>query len=203
MTYAKPIPAASRALCGRSGQSLVDAFCRTQRQRRVGILAWVFLGPDQLARPDLLARVADLDPTIGLVIRDYRGTGVSSLLKLAKAQRRICLLSPANALGFGRHIPQWQRPIRQNKNPMSMSVHTAGEAMRARRKKAGVVFVSPIFATSSHPGARPLGAFQARRLARLARCTAYGLGGIEINNVKTLGPAFAGVAAISAFLKPD
>jgi len=122
----------------------------------------------------------------------------------AKRQRRPCLLAPRGALGFGRHVPQWQRPPRRALQGLSMglsmSVHTAAQAMKARRSGADMVFVSPVFKTQSHVGAATLGLFQARRLARLSGVRAYALGGMDTHNVRLLGPGFDGFAGISSLL---
>lgn len=200
MTYAKAIPAASEALCGRAGSQLIRAYFQNRRGRHRWIIAWLFLGPSALKQRKLVERIADLHPAIGLVIRDYDKTGASRLLSAAKMQRRPCLLAPKMQLGTGQHTPRWKRPERRITGMTSMSIHTYAEAIRAKRAQADLAFVSPVFTTSSHPGAAALGEFQARRLARRVGCPVYALGGINDTNVKRIGPGFAGFAAITALL---
>lgn len=88
--------------------------------------------------------------------------------------------------------------------PFSRSVHNAAEAEMASRLGAALVFVSPVFATGSHPGQQPLGISQAAALARAARVPAIALGGVNERNFPMLGEAgFYGWAGIDAWLAPD
>ncbi|MEM6683757.1 MAG: thiamine phosphate synthase [Pseudomonadota bacterium] len=203
MTYAKALKRASQSLCGYAGASLSSAFFSPRRSKRGHSVGWFFLGPQQLQNDQALDLVRALAPDIGLVIRSYGASGkaqVRHLMTLAKVQRRICLLAPESAAGFGRHIPRWQRPQRRMSTVMSMSVHSAAEAIRARRSGADLVFISPVFDTQSHVGAPALGLYQARRLARMARRPAYALGGLNnVSRLRVLGPGFAGFAGISGF----
>ena len=59
------------------------------------------------------------------------------------------------------------------------TVHSLRELAAARRSGADAVLVSPVFATSTHPGARSLGSVQALLLARRAGCSAILLGGMD------------------------
>jgi thiamine-phosphate pyrophosphorylase len=82
----------------------------------------------------------------------------------------------------------------------SAAVHSVAEALAARRRGADVIFVSPLFATRSHPGAPALGALRAATIARVAGLPAIALGGMDarrFRRVKTLG--FHGWAGIDAW----
>lgn len=73
-------------------------------------------------------------------------------------------------------------------------------------EKAGVdaVLVSPVFATASHPGSRPLGVIRFAALARQAAMPVIALGGMSADNFTRLtGIAVSGYAAISALQKPN
>jgi thiamine-phosphate pyrophosphorylase len=59
-------------------------------------------------------------------------------------------------------------------------------------------FLSPVFATSSHPGAASLTPVRAAFIAAAAPVPVYALGGITARNAGLLAPAFAGLAAITA-----
>ena len=63
--------------------------------------------------------------------------------------------------------------------PFSRSVHSVEEAEAARTAGAALVFVSPVFATRSHPGQKPLGVARARRIAEAAGVPAVALGGMD------------------------
>lgn len=81
---------------------------------------------------------------------------------------------------------------------ITASAHSLRALMRARELDA--VFLSPVFATGSHKGAKPLSPARAAFIARHAMVPVYALGGITPRNAARLGPAFSGIAAISALL---
>jgi len=62
------------------------------------------------------------------------------------------------------------------------------------------VFLSPVFATTSHKGAKPLTPVRAAFMAAQAPVPVYALGGVTQRNVALLAPAFSGIAAISSFI---
>jgi thiamine-phosphate pyrophosphorylase len=78
------------------------------------------------------------------------------------------------------------------------SAHSQDEAVEAVRRGADVVFVSPVFATRSHPGAKALGARAAGQVARGLRVPAIALGGVDAEKFKRLD-GFYGWAAIDAW----
>ena len=84
----------------------------------------------------------------------------------------------------------------------SRSVHSLEEAQAARDEGAALVFVSPVRATRSHPGKRPLGRLLARRIAQAAEVPAIALGGMD----RKIFPSFErdgfyGWAGIDAWLE--
>ena len=75
--------------------------------------------------------------------------------------------------------------------------HSVREAVVARRDKADLVLVSPIYPTRTHPGARTLGPLRAAKIARAAGVPAIALGGMTRARFKRMrGLGFAGWAAI-------
>ncbi|HZQ41145.1 MAG TPA: thiamine phosphate synthase [Rhizomicrobium sp.] len=60
------------------------------------------------------------------------------------------------------------------------------------------VFLSPVFATTSHQGAKPLMPERAALIAAQAQVPVYALGGVTVRNGVLLAPAFSGIAAITA-----
>jgi thiamine-phosphate pyrophosphorylase len=76
--------------------------------------------------------------------------------------------------------------------------HDRREAMTAVRRGAAVLFVSPVFATRSHPGAEALGPRKARRIAQGLPVVAIALGGMDARRFRKL-PTFDGWAAIDAW----
>ena len=68
---------------------------------------------------------------------------------------------------------------------------------------ADLMFLSPLFATRSHPGARALGLMQFSRLAKLTGgAKVIALGGMTRNKAQTIARRVAyGWAAIDAFAR--
>ena len=86
--------------------------------------------------------------------------------------------------------------------PFSRSVHSLDEAEAARREGAALVFVAPVYPTSSHPGRRALGVSRARRIAEAAGVPAIALGGMDALKFARLErEGFYGWAGIDAWLR--
>ena len=60
------------------------------------------------------------------------------------------------------------------------------------------VFLAPVFATASHPGAPALSPLRAALIAAHATVPVYALGGVTARNAALLAPSFSGIAAIQA-----
>ena len=85
--------------------------------------------------------------------------------------------------------------------PFSSSVHSLEEAETAKRDGAALVFVSPVFPTSSHPGRKPLYRPQALRIAKAAGAPAIALGGMNsLKFARLQREGFYGWAGIDAWL---
>jgi thiamine-phosphate pyrophosphorylase len=81
---------------------------------------------------------------------------------------------------------------------ITSSAHSLRALMGAQFLDA--VFLSPVFATTSHAGARPLAPARAAFIAAASPVPVYALGGVTARNAALLAPAFSGIAAISALL---
>jgi len=81
---------------------------------------------------------------------------------------------------------------------ITSSAHSLRALMGARHLDA--VFLSPVFATSSHKNARPLTPVRAAFIAAHAPVPVYALGGVDGRNAALLAPAFSGIAAITSLL---
>jgi thiamine-phosphate pyrophosphorylase len=86
---------------------------------------------------------------------------------------------------------------------ITAAAHSYPALLRAARLGADAVLLSPVFATASHPGARPLGAVRfaacARKLRRASAVPIIALGGIRASNAQRVaGAGAAGFAAIGA-----
>jgi thiamine-phosphate pyrophosphorylase len=83
---------------------------------------------------------------------------------------------------------------------ITAAAHGMGAMTRAHQVDA--LFLSPVFATQSHPGAPALGAARAALIAAASPVPVYALGGITARNAALLAPSFSGLAAIGALLEP-
>ena len=93
-------------------------------------------------------------------------------------------------------------PERPTDLPFSLSVHDAAEALTALHSKAALVFVSPVFPTSSHPGAPALGEAAALALASMTRKPAIALGGMDAaRGERLMKLGWAGWAGIDGWLR--
>lgn len=146
-----------------------------------------------------------------------RGLTPSVLLRLRGVVRRRGLLlilggDPAAALRArcGLHLPDRPLPpnlaaflaARRRGAPwawLSLAVHGRMAVARARRLGADFGFVSPAFATASHPGAAGLGPLRWGLLARRLGRPAVALGGVKGATAGRLPRGrLAGFAAIGA-----
>ncbi len=81
---------------------------------------------------------------------------------------------------------------------ISRSVHSLGEA-RAERD-ADLLFVSPVYATSSHPGETGLGLRRALELASITAVRAIALGGMNaVRGAQAIDAGFHGWAGIDCW----
>lgn len=123
-------------------------------------------------------------------------------------QRRLTLVVAgdtrlAAALGAGVHLRagRWPNAIRTQGRLITSSAHDCIELHRARRAGADVIFLSPVFATPSHPGAPSLGAIRWVHLARSASRPVAALGGIDGASIRRLPrnicPAIGAIGALA------
>jgi len=107
----------------------------------------------------------------------------------------------------GTHLPAWMvrrigpmaLPIQRRPGFLvTAAAHSPRELNRAKDIGADAVFLSPIFATASHPKAQPLGILRTTAWAKDSDVSVYALGGIGTRNGRRLfGTAFTGIAGIS------
>jgi thiamine-phosphate pyrophosphorylase len=143
----------------------------------------------------------------GIVFRHYatEPTARRALFhRVAKiARRRGLVLLRAGSERLGRGEAGTHGPGRSLYRLHSRSVHSRTEAIAAKRAGADLLFVSPVHATRSHPGARPLGPRRAAMIARGLGIPAIALGGMNAARFATLrNSGFYGWAAIDAWAPP-
>jgi thiamine-phosphate pyrophosphorylase len=190
------------------------AWARAVKTRRGAALRapvlWLFTDARRLADP--LAAVARLPAGLcGVVFRHDRDPCRAELGRaLARVcrRRRLMLVVAGDwrlavALRAGLHLRGGRRPGHAPRwcRAVTSSAHGAAELRRARQAGAAVVFLSPVFATASHPDTPPLGPVRWGRLARGAGMQVAALGGIEGATVRRLPSRLcAGAGAIAALV---
>ncbi len=114
--------------------------------------------------------------------------------RIARA-RGLVVVRAGKQAGFGEDGVHGRGP---GQGLRTAPAHDRREAVAAMRRGADVLFVSPVFATRSHPGAEALGARKARRIAQGLPVIAIALGGMDSRRFRTLA-GFDGWAAIDAW----
>lgn len=176
---------------------------------------WLF--SDERLAAGMRALATIVPPGSGIVVRHdalpagLRWRLVRRLMGLARTRKLLVLLagSPALARRWGAHGVHLRQPMAARAGQahrlglvVTMPVHTAREARRARRAAAHGTFISPLHPTRSHAGAPALGRAQWLRLARLAGGKAIALGGMTPARARALQRASGlkpGWAAIDAW----
>lgn len=139
-----------------------------------------------------------------------RGRDAKAREKLAHSLHGIAPLLIADDpklaadIGAGLHLPEarireaahWR--VRHPGWIITSSAHSLRTLMLARELDA--VFLSPVFATTSHRRARALTPVRAAFIAQHGMVPVYALGGVTVRNAALLAPAFSGIAAISSLL---
>jgi thiamine-phosphate pyrophosphorylase len=126
------------------------------------------------------------------------------IARICRARRLILVVAGdvrlAAALHAGVHLRggRWPGPVR-TRGFVTSSAHGFADLRRASLGGANLAFLSPVYATASHPGAPSLGAIRWSRLARQASVAVAALGGIDGASVRRLSPGFCrGAGAIGA-----
>lgn len=178
---------------------------------------WLFTDARRLADPrPVVARLPK--GLAGVVLRHDDTPGGEpgraalgrDLARLCRARRLRLVVAGdprlAADLGAGVHLRggRWPAgapvaPCRRRGVLLTSSAHGAAELRRAAQAGADLAFLSPAFATRSHPGAAALGPLRWGRLARGAALPVAALGGIDGVSVRRLPRGLCrGVGAIDA-----
>lgn len=158
-----------------SGRDWLSAARRLPRGSAVVIRA-----RDQRARAALLETLSPLPGMTLLVAGDPALAAAADGLHLPQTRAR-------EAVHWRARHPGWI---------ITASAHSLRALMTLAHVDAA--FLSPIFPTASHPGARTLTPARAAFIAAASPVPVYALGGITARNASLLAPAFAGIAAITA-----
>jgi thiamine-phosphate pyrophosphorylase len=111
----------------------------------------------------------------------------------------------AEAIGAaGLHLPEarMKQALHWRARHPDWIITSSAHSLRALMGAASLdaVFLSAVFATTSHRDAKPLTPVRAAFIAAQASVPVYALGGVTARNAALLAPAFSGIAAIGSFL---
>lgn len=112
-------------------------------------------------------------------------------VKRVAKRRRLLMLAGTGLRGDGVHGGR-------GRGFRSASAHNLRELKAAERSGAKLVFLSPVFPTRSHPGARTLGPVRFGLIAGQARIPVIALGGVDGRKARRL-PNIYGWAGIDAW----
>lgn len=134
--------------------------------------AWLMT--DERIGDALLPTLRALPPGAGVVFRHYRlarGERHRLFLRVRRLAlaRRLRISAAGGLPGVSGH---------GGRRAMTHAVHDRREAVAAARAGTEWLFVSPLYATRSHPGAPPLGARRALQITRNAGGRRIALGGM-------------------------
>ncbi|WP_246248709.1 thiamine phosphate synthase [Sphingomonas hominis] len=172
--------------------------CHPDRSRRTPLpMRWLMT--DERMGEGLWRALERLPRGGGVVFRHYtlpsrERRGLFARVRRVALRRGLVLVraGPARMTGeMGTHA-------QRGAGMVTWPVHDVGEARGARRARVDAVFVSPVFATRSHPGATGLGARRARAIGRVAGVPVIALGGMSEARFRRLR-GFHGYAAIDAW----
>jgi len=176
----------------------------------------LILMTDQARLPDPVEAARSLPRGSAIILRHTDAKGRAALahrLSVIARERGLLLLVAGDARlaagigAHGLHLPEarareaahW-RALRPEWF-ITAAAHSARALASARRAGADAALLAPAFATSSHPGRKPLGPLQVRMMAAHAGLPVYALGGVNAATVARLrGANLAGIAAIEGLL---
>jgi thiamine-phosphate pyrophosphorylase len=155
----------------------------------------VWLMTDERQGEGLWEALERLPKGAGIVFR-HHGLGRGERRRLFERVRKVARQRGLLLLAAGRGL----RADGAHGPPRGVgrSVHSLRELKTAERSGARLVFLSPAFATRSHPGARPLGPVRFGLIARHARVPVIALGGVDALKARRL-PHIHGWAGIDAW----
>ena len=172
------------------------AIGRQMPQRHRQQLPSLWLMTDERMGDALLPSIERLPTGSGIIFRHYsltpaaRSVLLGRIRRIARA-RRLTVLSGGRRGEHGRHFGALTAPV-----------HSLRERIAAERRGARLIFVSAVFPTASHPGARPLGRVRFGLLIRGSRIPVIALGGMTRKNARSLsGLGIYGWAAISGLMR--
>ena len=163
----------------------------------------LWLMTDERMGDALWAAIDRLPRGAGVIVRHYGRPIEERRALLARVERigrrrGLVVLGSAGLIGSGgTHNAARGGGLR------TRSAHDRRSAVAAARAGADAVFVSPVFATRSHAGARSLGPVRLGLMIRGISIPVIALGGMTATRMRSLAPlSIHGWAAIDAWMAP-
>ena len=184
------------------------AWAQATARRRGGGIPPLWLFTDERRLPDPRPAVTRLPRGLAGVVLRHDGNPRRAelgrdLARLCRARRLLLVVAGdvrlAAALRAGVHLRggRWPGSTRV-RGPLTSSAHSIPELRRAWRAGARLVFVSPLFATASHPNALAMGPARWAQMARRAPVAAAALGGVDATKLRRLPRGCRAIGAIGA-----
>jgi thiamine-phosphate pyrophosphorylase len=155
---------------------------------------------DERLGDGLWAALGRLPPGSGVVFRHYatpareRRALFRRVVRVART-RGLVVVRAGERAGFGEDGVHGGA---RGSGLRTAPAHDRREAVAAVRRGAELLFVSPVFATRSHPGGAALGVRRARRIAQGLPVVSIALGGMDARRFRKL-VGLDGWAAIDAW----
>ena len=147
----------------------------------------VWLFTDERQGEALWAALERLPRGAGVVFRHYKTPDRAALARRVRTicRRRGLMFVVAGPPSLAR---AWRADGAHGRFPGTLTApaHGMTELVAARRGGARLAFLSPLFATRSHPGGRPLGRLRFGALARRAPLPVAALGGMTARRARQL-----------------
>ncbi|RED17077.1 thiamine phosphate synthase [Parasphingopyxis lamellibrachiae] len=165
---------------------------------------------DERQGEQLWAALGALPRGSGVIVRHYsldcpaRRTLIARIRKIARA-RRLALVVAGSAQGANAARADGFHTRSPHIGPRALlrtaAVHSLTELRAAERIGADLIFLSPAFATESHPGTRPLSHMRFSRLVRETPIPVIALGGMNARRARALRRfgiyGWAGIGALT------
>jgi len=166
----------------------------------------LWLMTDERAGDGLDRALRRLPAGSGIVFRHHatatttRRTLFESVRRVARRRRLLLVLAghPRDARRWGAAGAHGAQGGPTPHLLRTVSAHNRRELIRAINRRTDLIFLSPVFPTRSHPGARTLGRFRFRAIAQASPVPVIALGGMDARRAQGLGAyGWAGIDAWS------
>jgi thiamine-phosphate pyrophosphorylase len=181
-----------------------NSYLKRGRKPDCASLPRVWLMTDERMGDALIPAIAALPRGSGVVFRHYRLPPTErralfyAVQSLCRKHHHLLLLADSPQLA-----KRWRAVGAHGRTHgcFSAPAHNVRERIAAERRGANIVFLSPVFATMSHPGGRGIGRVGLGRMSHGSRAFVIALGGMNAKRARSLrGLNIVGWAAIDGLI---